>query len=736
VAYERDAGRIDVGVFAPGWAARYATWPSEGREGIPSEHILRLERVTNSIGGMIRDPQGRPMMDAEIWFQGSDAGDSSHRVRPRERFGFLYAVPAARTDRNGRWVLAFVPPVHPGFQVEARHPAFADTMLISSSSQRTLDEIDDGRLKQLWMGELVSTMNAAYPFAGTVVDENGAPIEGATVQHREQSEVFKTDADGGFRVPKLKEGPWLFTVTAEGCAPVRTNAIIGPATPPAVVTLQPGAVLRVLVIDEDGLEVPEAEVGMEQWGENRHDFAWRARTDFNGRIEWPSAPPLVELELFARRDGFCYTRDVRVKADGSEHTIEIHHTLDLYGWVVDAETGWGIRDFKAVPGYGQPDRFSDSALRWYGGETVRGTNGLFKLTFKEKQYPWQVRVSADGYEDWTSGPLTNRIQATLDVAMKPSRLKDAVRGVVLLPDGTPAAGAQVALLTFEHNVTLRQQTFDGDPKWMAKAGAQGEFSFPVNALVHSVAAVGNAGYAHQRVRNPGEGVTLHLQAWGRVEGAVDESAAKFGVSEVRLYDPAADNYQGRVSLLNSYLAKPDASRRFVFEFVPPGEFSAFVNSGEGIPFHHQTALVVSPGETTSVVISEKPGTHVTGRFLAPTGSAIAWRKDFVVSQFYADLPQASAFINQGPASERALRELEFWTSAAGREHVNTPRVYAAFVRDDGSFASVESLPPGRYRFSTMFKITGETRKHASATHQVVVGEDQAAELPLGDIPLR
>jgi len=37
--------------------------------------------------------------------------------------------------------------------------------------------------------------------------------------------------------------------------------------------------------------------------------------------------------------------------------------------------------------------------------TVRGSNGLFKLTFAENELPWQLRIVADGYEDWTLEPL-------------------------------------------------------------------------------------------------------------------------------------------------------------------------------------------------------------------------------------------------------------------------------------------------------------------------------------------
>src|SRR6185503_2302591 len=123
-----------------------------------------------------------------------------------------------------------------------------------------------------------------------------------------------------------------------------------------------------------------------------------------------------------------------------------------------------------------------------------------------------------------------------------------------------------------------------------------------------------------------------------------------------------------------------------------------------------------PGQTTSVVIREWPGTRITGKFVPPPDRTISWQKELIASQLYAELPQASPLIGNGPASERLMRELEFWTSPAGREHVNTPRVYSALVRDDGSFISLENLPPGKYRFTTVFK-------DWSVTRNIVVSEE-------------
>jgi hypothetical protein len=334
---------------------------------------------------------------------------------------------------------------------------------------------------------------------------------------------------------------------------------------------------------------------------------------------------------------------------------------------------------------------------------------------------------ADGYEDWISPSLTNFMEVVLDIPMKKSSLEESVRGVVLQPNGEPAVGAQVALLTFEHNVRLRKRAFEGDKRWMLQTDSHGAFQFPVNREAHSVAAVNANGYLLLRLPPEREPVTLQMQSWGRVEVTVDESARAQPVETIKLYDPAADNYQGRVSTLSSYAVKPDVSRRFVFESVPPGEFSVFINSKNGIPFHHQTSLVVKPGETTSVVIAEWPGTRVIGRFVAPLDRTISWKKDFVLAHLYADVPPPP--LNEGPPEERKRRELDFWTSPAGRERVNTPLVYSAVVRDDGSFVSLERLRPGKYRFTTVFK-------DASVTRHITISEEQPPEMDLGEIPLR
>ncbi|MCI0540766.1 MAG: sigma-70 family RNA polymerase sigma factor [Verrucomicrobiales bacterium] len=729
VPYAPGTRRLDVGVVVDGWAARFATWPSEGVTGIPGEYTLRLERTTATIGGQILDLDGQPVANADIWFQGGEAGDSAHRERPRERFGFLHAVPAGRTDAQGRWTIGFIPPRHPGFFLVARHRDFAETSVISSDAQESVAAIEREDLKQLWAGELVTMMKAAFTLSGTVVGEDNLPIPGAKIQQREQGEVFTTDDSGAFQVPGLREGVWDFTVSANGFAPVRTNAQISAEMRPMLVMLQPGGILRVRVIDEQGAAVPDATVGLAQWGEHRNALSWQAKTDGDGRLEWHSAPPDAELELYARKDGFCYTRDVKVNADGDERVIKLQHALDVFGQVADAETGEVIRDFKAMPGYGQ--KYHDAELRWFAAETVRGTNGLFKLTFAENAKPWQVRILAEGYEDWVSDPLESADRTvTLNIALKRAVPEESVRGAALKPDGTPASGAQVALLSLDHNVRLlRTLTFQGNRRWLTTCDEKGEFRFPANQSAHSLAAASPDGYAQVRIRGAQEPVTLQLQPWGRVEGVVDVSARTYPVESIELYDPAADNYQGRISLLGAFSAKVDANGHFSFENVPPGEFSAFINSLAGIPFHHQTPLTVLPGETTQITIAERTGTLLKGRFLAPPGRSMDWNKDLILAR--VELESLRSPPGWNPLDEGKLASVEFWTSSAGREFVNARRMVSLRVGGDGSFLSVERVPAGEYRFSAVFKNASLNRK------LIITSEDeQLPDFDLRDIELR
>jgi hypothetical protein len=201
------------------------------------------------------------------------------------------------------------------------------------------------------------------------------------------------------------------------------------------------------------------------------------------------------------------------------------------------------------------------------------------------------------------------------------------------------------------------------------------------------------------------------------------------LSKVQLYDPATQNCEGLVSLLSHFAATPDANRRFVFGKVPPGEFSVFVNSGMGIPFHHQTAFQVFPAETTTVVITNSPGTHVKGRFVAPADQTVTWKQDCTLIHLYAEgrSPQPP----NGTIADKRAWALEFWTSAAGREYLSRTHVYSGVAREDGTFVMLDPVAPGRYRFTAVFGRRGE--RNLSVTRHLTIPDQEGSDL--GDLRL-
>jgi RNA polymerase sigma factor (sigma-70 family) len=140
IPYPRSATRLDVGVIASGWAARFATWWTDLDGEIPAEYTLRVARVTNSIGGWLINDKGQPIPNAvvDIEFGGSDMAQEEN---PRERLGFPGAAPVARSGQNGWWSCAVVPPnvkFTPGLR--ARHSDFAPAKIMSWSSLSTEEE--------------------------------------------------------------------------------------------------------------------------------------------------------------------------------------------------------------------------------------------------------------------------------------------------------------------------------------------------------------------------------------------------------------------------------------------------------------------------------------------------------------------------------------------------------------------------------------------------------------------
>jgi hypothetical protein len=256
----------------------------------------------------------------------------------------------------------------------------------------------------------------------------------------------------------------------------------------------------------------------------------------------------------------------------------------------------------------------------------------------------------------------------------------------------------VALLTLDYNVSLRPGSFrDEGVGILINADASGSFAFTANPRAHSVAAVSAAGFRKMRVKNPAEPVTLRLQPWGRIEGTVAEAARSQPLEALALMDDAAMNYHGSVQLdINAFQPKPDSEGHFVFERVPPGRFSLYLNRAMGTPFSFRTAVEVRPGETTTVVIGGE-GRTVIGQLISRSVQPEDWGK---IGTF-ATLAGKSEPVPHPTglsADEAELWSVDFWQSQAGIDYYHRSQSYGVAIATNGSFRA-EGVMPGTYHLT-------------------------------------
>jgi len=637
-------------------------------------------------------------------------------------------APVAISDGKGHWSCCVIPDKNPGFSLKAKHPQFADTAIASSYPGSAEDEKNREAIQQLWAGRLLTMLGQALEVKGRVTDKAGQPIAGARVDHMPSSDaalLFRTDANGEFRIPKLKSGQFGFAVSSEGFAPEYREVEVQAGLEAIQISLKPGALLRLRVVDEAGREIPGATVGMEQWGEHRGALKWSAQSGADGRIEWRSAPRGEELELFARKEGWCYTRDVHATADSQEHTITMKPALTLIGHVTDADTGAPVESFKVIPGFGE----GRGEQVWYRGDTRLGTNGQFKLVFGESRQPWQLLVEAEGYQPMVAGPIPPDYSGLYEVVLKRADPSAGMRGVVLLPNGAPAAGASVALLTLDYNVSLRPGRFrDEGFGNLTNTDGAGKFAFSANPRAHSVAAVSTAGFAKMRVKNPATPVTLRLEWWGRIEGTVADATRALPIEGLVLEDDTAWNYHGAVVPdINAFQEKADESGHFVFKQVPPGSFSLYINRQMGTPLSCRTEVEVRPGETSQVTIGGI-GRTVIGQLILPAARSDIWKKPGTYAALNAKAERLPTPQNVN-ADEAGLWAVDFWQSQAARDYSRRNHAFSLDVATNGSFR-VEGVLPGTYELSV---VAGP----ASLTKEVSIPEADSLDqvVDLGTLPV-
>ena len=585
--------------------------------------------------------------------------------------------------------------------------------------------------KQLVAGTHVFKLTRGITAQGVVVDTQGHPVPGVKVEAfadideeslrprlakdqgnmvRRVDRIGTTNLDDGtFVLTGCRPGTNLFRAEARGFALISLPITLTNNPASLRFVLNPGHVLRLRVLDANGLPMTNnfqvVPSSLEPGGGVRTTarsgrgigsapnfgpfsgygpFGARGTRgllpDAEGRVVWENSPD-SELQLELLAFGIPSTNMI-VPADGVEHLVTLASAgqtapphLAVTGNVRDAATGQPIDRFlvhtgrfTATNANFTPGWISNKGFQ--GGTFVYderpGSRPLFSLRFK---------IEADGYAPFVTrevGPDEGDV--SLDITLSPA---PSTRVTVLSRDGQPAANADVGLeIPYEPLTPMPgglRHAYPGNYTNVFLTDERGRFVLPPDDSITRVVAACPDGYAEATPAALVAEPTMRLQPWGRIEGTYFSNGKPAAGRKMSLYSTPTPE---TTILCSDFLVETDASGHFVVSQVPSGQFRLThietLNLGGNRRAGNwiEIPTTVRLGETTTV--------------------------SFQCSTLTAHL--------RWPAGVN--RDTNWWVNMWASRPASTDQSAAKFAfkeRDDGTWM-IEDVPPGNYTVSATVSI--------------------------------
>lgn len=714
--------RFDVSAAHDDYGARKMLWDVSAGNVIPAAYTLKLGAGI-TIGGTVVDEADQPIVDVRLSFHRFWSSDDDSPDKAGNQADFQNKT--VRTDLAGRWQLRGIPKElfdNIGFGVQ--HPDFVETNFNLRGSS-----IDETKLKD---GTQKIVLHRGLIVKGRVLDESDNPIKDARIWagrvNYSGTQETKTDAKGAFSFRNITEGSQAFSVLAKNFKSIITNLTVRSGMEEIIFRLGAGLSIRGIVRNEAGEPVPGVRLSLEsEHGGVSNDFDFSMNTDAEGRFEWNGAPE-AEARFAVLKQGYEAKRRQTLKT-GEENIITLRKARKVQLWVVDAETEKPITKFRM--GIGRHHDFGDSErfyADWPGMKDYSDANGTCTVDLNEEEVN-AIKAEADDYASKVE-KLPDAVNGVVQVTLrlKPSA---SIRGVLVNAQGQPVAGGTVAL-TKESTMgggqlQLRKgklRTYSNGEK-VVTTDADGKFSLgsppETGGLVIAAAESGFARATVEEVRNSGR---LVLQEFGRIEGTI------------RIAGSPSAGQEFMFSLMSigvspdwdSYRTVSDASGKFAFDKIPPGEGQVvrLIKTSPNSWMHsHNTTVTIEAGKTAQVNFGDD-GAVIKGqvRMEVPPGEGEA-------ITYGGNLNTKTEFNRSFATPEEANA---FYKSEAWKEEMKRRKYYGVAVNADGSF-TLDSIPPGEYTLTISANKPGrnpwEGTPIATGNMTITVPEKASPYAPIG-----
>ena len=403
---------------------------------------------------------------------------------------------------------------------------------------------------------------------GHVTDDAGKPIAAARVFTRDRE--AKTDKDGALSTRRLRSRKTATGGNGKGPGhgherPDR-RAQYGAGRLP----MKPGGKIRIRVLNKEGQPIPSPGCSSSNGVADRSSISSSRRSPSTRTrmVCGNGTAPLDQLLAdICPPDGMQLPRQ-NITAREKEYVFHPLGLLVISGTVTDAKTKQPIKSFRVIPG----TRYGPDQLFWNRQEAYTAKDGKYQMRDNRVDGLRVIRVEAEGYKP----SMSENIKAEYENVSLDFQLEQGadIQGIVLTPDGKPAAGRRSWRWVSPAQISIRNGDVGDSSTYAARVETDksGKFHFPAQDNAFTLVVTHSSGFAKIDAGTEWKQNTVKLEPWAHIEGTfhVGKKAAPHVTLEIQESDFNEFRNEGP-HIFSQHEATTDGEGNFVFERVRPGK---------------------------------------------------------------------------------------------------------------------------------------------------------------------